>query len=154
MSQSDLDHAILSPRFCTAEHHGIQEPKLRLFGDLAMSNVNKTVQMSGTYVPQGLDSFVALTRTQHINGADDVKEWSVDFAHAYKTIALPPSSSEVAHIFFLNPVDNRPYKSRILAQPFGSRRSPANWGRVATFLQFLARGLLSLVVGGYVGDVF
>ena len=51
-------------------------------------------------------------------------------------------------------VDNRPYKSRILAQPFGSRRAPSNWGRVVSFLQFLARMLLSLAVGACVDDVF
>ena len=110
--------------------------------------------MSETYCPQGLDSFVALTRIQHVNGAKDLKQWSVDFPHAYKTIALHPSSSEVANICFLNPVDNQPYKCQILVQPFGSRRAPANWGRVVTFLQFLARRLLSLVVGAYVDDVF
>ena len=83
-----------------------------------------------------------------------MKQRSVDFPHAYKTIAIRPSSSEAAHICFLNPVDNRPYKCRILAQSFGSRRAPANWGRVVSFLQFLARMLLSLAVGAYVDDVF
>ena len=154
VSRSDLNHDIISPGFCIAENHGIQEPKFRLIGDLAKSNVNKTVQMSETYFPQGPDSFVALTRTLQINGADDLKQWSVDFSQSYKTIALRPSSSEAAHICRLNPVDNRPYKSRIAAQPFGSRRAPANWGRVVIFLQFLARRLFPLVVGAYVVDVF
>ena len=154
VSEADLNTTIPSPRFCIAEHHGIQEPKFRLIDDLTKSNVNKTVEMSETYCPQGLDSFVALTRIQHVNGAKDLKQWSVDFSHAYKTIALHPSSSEVANICFLNPVDNQPYKCQILVQPFGSRRAPANWGRVVTFLQFLARRLLSLVVGAYVDDVF
>ena len=102
----------------------------------------------------GVDSFVALARLQHINGAEGLKLRSVDCPHAYKTIAQRPSSSEAAHICFLNPVDNRPYESRILAQPFGSRRAPANWGRGVTFLQFLARRLLPLVMGAYVDDVF
>ena len=154
VTATDLDKVILSPRFCIAEHHGVQEPKFRLIDDLAKSNVNKTVQMSETYCPQGLDSFDALTRLQHVNGATDLKQWSVDFSHAYKTIALDPSSSEAANICFLNPVDSRPFKSKILVQPFGSRRDPANWGRVVSLLQFLARRLLSLVVGAYVDDVF
>ena len=110
--------------------------------------------MSETYCPQGIDSFVALTRLQHMRGAVNQKQWSVDFSHAYKTIALHPSSADADHICFLNPSDNRPCKCRILVQPFGSRRAPANWGRVVTFLQFLARTLLSLVVGAYVDDVF
>ena len=78
-TEADLDSAILSPRFCISEHHGIQEPKFRLVDDLAKSNVNKTVGMSETYCPQGMGPFVALTRIQHVNGADDLKQWSVDF---------------------------------------------------------------------------
>ena len=90
VAKTDLDSTILSPRFCIAEHHGIQEPKFRLIDDLTKSNVNKTVQMSETYCPQGVDSFVALTRIQHVNGDVDLKQWSVDFPHSYKTIALTP----------------------------------------------------------------
>ena len=48
VSMSDLHGAVLSPRFCLAEHHWVQEPKFRLIGDLAKSNLDKTVQMSGT----------------------------------------------------------------------------------------------------------
>ena len=70
VTTADLDSAILSPRVCIAEHHGIHEPKFRLIGDLTKSNVNKTVQMSEAYCPQGLDSFVASTRLQHGNGAE------------------------------------------------------------------------------------
>ena len=104
--------------------------------------------MTETYCPQWMDSFVALTLLRRSDGAGDLKQWSVDLPHAYKTIANPPpSSSEAAHICFLNPVDNRPYKCRILAQPFGSRRAPANWGRVVVSIQFLALRLLSLVAG-------
>ena len=78
MKSADLGEVILSPRFRIAEHRGIQEPKFRLIDDLTKSNVNKTVQMSETYCPQGIDSFVALTRLQHINGAVGLKQWSVD----------------------------------------------------------------------------
>ena len=98
VTTEDLNNVILSPMFCIAEHHGIQEPKFRLIDDITKSNVNKTVQMSETYFPQGLDSFIALTRLQHVNGADNLKQWSVDFSHAYKTIAMHPSSSEAADI--------------------------------------------------------
>ena len=106
--------------FCIAEHHGNQGPKFRLIGDLANPNVNKTVQMAETYFPHGIDSFVALTRLHRANAAEDLKQCSVDFPHAYKTIAIHPSSSEAARICFLNPADNRPYKCRILAQPLGA----------------------------------
>ena len=45
VSETDLDSAILSPRFCISEQHGTQEQKSRLL------DLNKTVQMSETYFP-------------------------------------------------------------------------------------------------------
>ena len=84
--------------FFISEHHGVQEPEFRLIDDLTNANVNKTVQMSDAYCPKSLDSFVALKRLQHVNGAGDLKQWSVDFSHAYKTLALHPALSEAASI--------------------------------------------------------
>ena len=80
--------------------------------------------------------------------------WSVDFSNAYKTIELNKDPEEASHICFSNPTNNRPYKARVLAQPFGSRRGPANWGRVVTFLQFSAGELLRVTTGAFVDDVF
>ena len=82
VANADLENTILPPRFCISEHHGNQEPKFRLICDLTKSNVNKTAEMPETYCPQGLDSFVALTRTQHANGAEGLKQRSVDFPDA------------------------------------------------------------------------
>ena len=150
----DRSNTVLSPRFCIAEQHGNQEPKFRLIDDFSKSRVNDTVHSAETYCPEDLDSFVAIARLQHHHGARNLKAWSVDFSHAYKTIALHPDSTDAAFICFTNPNDNLPYKSRILVQPFGSRRAPANWGRVVTFIQFAALRLLNLVVGAFVDDVF
>ena len=102
ITTNDSRSIILSPRFCIAEQHGLKEAKFRLIGEFSRSNVNKTVQMADTYCPQGIDSFVALTRIQSANGVSDLKQWPIDFPHAYKTIALHPSSSEAAHICFVN----------------------------------------------------
>ena len=71
-----------------------------------------------------------------------------------QTIASHDASKDAATVCFINPDDNKPYKARILAQPFGGRRAPANWGMVATFIQFLACERLSLTVSAFVGDVF
>ena len=100
VAATDLDNLIPSPRFCIAEHCGIQEPKYCLIEDLAKSNVNKTVQMSETYCPHGLDSFFALTRPHHVNGATDLKQWPVDFPKRIKRLrwALPRRKRE-KHLF-------------------------------------------------------
>ena len=118
------------------------------------SLANGAVETSETYCPQDLDSFAAITRLQTKHGADHLRAWSLDFSHAYKTIALHPDSSDASCICFINPTDNRRYKSKILVQPFGSRRAPENWGRVVTFIQFLAFRLLHIVVGAVVEDFY
>ena len=129
-------------------------PKFRRIDDIKQPNVNKTLATSETYFPQGIGSFVALTRLQHTNGADNLKQWPVGPRANTKRSRYTPSSPDAAHICCLNPIDNRPYMCRISAQPFGSRLAPANWGSAVTPLQFSARMLLPLAVGAYVGDVF
>ena len=112
------------------------------------------METAETYRPQDLDSSVALTRLRKFHGSNHLRAWSPYFSHAYKTIALHPGSAEASYICIINPVDNRPYTARILAQPFGSRRSPSNWGRVVKFIQFVARKMLHLAVGAFVADVY
>ena len=121
---------------------------------MAKSLFNGTVESSETYCPQDLVSFVFLTRLQASYGSDQLRARPFDFAHAYKTIAPHPCSADAAYICFMNSPNNRPYKSRILAQPFGSRRAPANWGRVVTCVQFVALKQLYLAVGSFLYDVY
>lgn len=109
--------------------------------------------MPETYWARWLDSFAARDRLHHVNGDGGMQRWSVDSPRSYKASALNPSSAGAYRIWPLIPLDNNPYKCRILAQPLGSRRPPANWGTVVTPLQFLARTLLTPVVGAYVDDV-
>ena len=127
-TQHDRANTILSPRFCISQQHGNQEPKYRAIGDMAQSQVNITVGASDTYCPQDLDMFMALARLQQKCGATNLRMWPLYFPNAYKTIGLNEASWEAAHICFTNPANNRPYMARVLVQPFGSRRSPANWG--------------------------
>ena len=104
--------------------------------------------------PHDLDTLVAQTRLLTHRGATKLCAWSVDFSNAYKTIGLHESSHKEDLICFVDPVSNVPHKAQISAHPFGSCRSPANWGRVVTFLRFVAIHLLGLSVGAFVGDVY
>ena len=79
---------------------------------------------------------------------------SVDFPNAYQTIGLRHDSRDVALVCFVDPCANAPHKARILAQPCGCRRAPANWGRVVAFRQFTARRLFNLSAGEFVDDVY
>ena len=154
VTRSDLSQTVMSPRFCIAEQHGLQEPKYRVIEDLSRSFVNSTADTTDTYFPQSLGTLVAQVRTIAKLGASDFKAWSVDFPNAYKTIGLRESSKGASSVCFVNPHTNAPRKARILVQPFGSSRSPANWGRVVTSIQFLAKELLALVAGAFAGDVY
>ena len=149
-----MTFTVLSPRFCIAEQHGKQEPKYRVIDALTKSHVNLTVGASDTYCPQDLDTFMVLARLQHLYGARNLRIWSVDFSNEYKTIGLDEASREVSHICLANPTNERVYKARILAQPFGSRRAPSNWGRVVTVLQFVSGEALHVSTGAFVDDVF
>ena len=79
--------------------------------------------------------------------------WSVDFPNAYKTAPLHMNSREAAQISYLAPATNVPLTAEILAQPFGIRMAPANWGIVVTFIQLLDRGLLRLMVASFADDI-
>ena len=137
---------VLPPLFCTTEQRGLQEPKYRATDDLAKSLLGGEVKTTETYRPQDVDSFVALTRLQKSHVSHHLRAWSLDFSRAYKTIAHHPGSAEASYTCIINHADNRPYTARILVQPFGSRRAPANWGRVVTCIQFVAHKLIYVEV--------
>ena len=113
-----------------------------------------TKDTTDTYCPEDIDKLVADVRSLAKLGASDFRAWSVGFSHANKTIGLQESPKEAATICFAEPTTNIAHESRILVQPFGSRRSPANWGRVATFTQSVAKELLALTVGAFVCNVY
>ena len=129
-------------------------PKYRAIDDLARSEVNSTADTSDTYFPQDLDTLFPQARELTKICARNLKARSVYFPNAYKTIGQHEASSFAGTVCFVNPADNSPYKPRILAQPFGSRMAPGNWGRVVTFLQFVAREVLSLTASAFAGDIF
>ena len=154
ITKTDMKHTVKSPRFCISEQHGLQEPKYRVIGDLTRSHVNSTTDTSDAYCPQDMDALVAHVRSLAKLGASDFRARSVDFPNAYKTIGLHESPSEEATICFVEPTTNIPHKARILDQPFGSRRATTNWGRVVTFIQFIAKELLALTVGAFADDLY
>ena len=83
----------------------------------------------------------------------DLLAASVDYKHAYKNIAIGRDQAEFTHIL-LAPPTGPSVVSRVLALPFGSRRSPSNWARIASFLNFVLGRLSSLTLSMYVDDCF
>ena len=154
MPTTDKNELLPPPRLCISEQHGKQPAKYRIIDDLSRSLVNSTLEVPDAYCPESLDVSAAMARTFAEAGSTDLKARSVDFSNAYKAIGLHTDSDNAATVCFARPRDNKPFKAKILAQPFGSSRAPANWGRVVTFIQFLAMRLLTLIVASYVDDIF
>ena len=72
-------------------------PKCRLIDGVTKSAVNNAANMGDTYCRQDVDSCAEMTRIRQMFGGENLRMWSVDFSHAYKTIALPPDSTGVAY---------------------------------------------------------
>ena len=154
VTQHDKTFAISPPRFCMSEQHGKQEAKYRVIDDLPKSHVGGAAGACETYFTHYLCAFVVLAILHRKYGADKLRMWSADFSNAYKKRGLNKESGRAARICFSNPANNLPYKAKVLARPPGIRRAPANWGSVATCLQFVACEVLRLATENFADDVF
>ena len=144
----------LSPRFGIWEQHGNGPKKVRVIDDFKASKVNDLLALADTCVPETLDVFLAmLVAHGHHGPATELLAYSVDFAHAYKQVAVDATQADFATIVLSN-YEGAPHVATLKTQPFGSRRAPANWGRVAAFLKFALERLFSIWVGVFVDDLF
>ena len=98
--------------FRIAVEIGHQKPKFLLVGDVAYSRLNYTAHTIGIYWPQGLESFIALSRLRAPRGGTDLRAWAAVSHHAYRTISPHPESAAASCICFTNPDGQFPYKSR------------------------------------------
>ena len=145
----------LTPRFALVEEHGLDtEPKIRLIDDFKASGVNSLLASLDTCVPQGLDVFFsAISFFKLLDPNVELNTFTEDFSHACKTVGLPIAQSKFATIV-LAPPDGPPHVASLRTQPFGSARAPANWGRVATFIQHVLQRVFGVTAFVYVDDVF
>ena len=78
--------------------------------------------------------------------------FSIDFAHAYKHVGAESDRLDFATVVLRDPSRNRTMAT-LKTQPPGSSRSPANWARLAEFIQFAVRRLFLVWMGVFVGNV-
>ena len=78
---------------------------------------------------------------------------TADFAHAYKHIPILGDQRDFATIL-LDPPTGPLKVDSLRTQPFGSRRPPTNWPRVALFLKWLRMALFGTAISDYTDDVF
>ena len=76
---------------------------------------------------------------------------ALDFSHAYKNEPIPESQLEFATIIIAGP-NGAPQTATLRSHPYGSRRAPANWARVAQFPKWAISAIFSIPIDVRVGD--
>ena len=133
---------------------GGQGLEIRAIDDFRASRVNDLLSMDDTSAPQNLDDFFGMnSMCAHLGCARPLRACVMDFAHAYKNVGIPPSQFDFVTIV-LPDLSGAPMGASLRTQPFGSSRAPANWARVANFVQFVLLRLCKVWSGIYVDDCF
>ena len=79
--------------------------------------------------------------------------FSVDLARDDKQVCISAEQQDFATILLCDP-DGVPHMASLKTQPFGSRRAPANWGRVTSFVQCVLRNVCAVWLAGFAVDCF
>ena len=154
LSQHVAETVNLTPRYAIFEQHGDGPRKVRIVDDLKASGVNAVTNTKDTAVPDSLDTFLALTSYYRlIRPGCDLRAASSDFCHAYKNVGIPPDQGRFPTVL-LGPPTGPLLVSRLLTQPFGSTRAPANWGRVTRLIQWILFAYFGIHLPIYVDDCF
>ena len=124
---------------------GIRQRNKRIIGQITRSNDEVLTQNCWKL---SLAEFEKGRTARHVPVAN------ADLSNAIIPPRLRKKYERALYISRTNPAAKHPYMTCILVQPSGGHRTPANWGGVSAFLQFLARRLLSSVVGAFVEDVY
>ena len=144
----------LTPRYAIKEQHSNQDPKFRLIDDFRASDINAIIQTEDTNIPDTLDVMIALASCfALISPGCNLLRASADFAHAYKHVPIAEDQRDFATILIAPPAGALKVAT-LRTQPFGSRRAPTNWPRVANFLKRVTLTVFGVIISVYVDDVF
>ena len=133
MSQLE-DGALVSRRF------GLRQgEKTRLIDDLTVGGVNGTVQVAESPRPHTTDllASLALAILREMPGMRIVGK-TFDLKSAYRQLAVSKSSLWASYVAHWNPMTQKPEINRMLALPFGGRRSVYAFLRASYALWWVA----------------
>ena len=148
--------AVVSRRFPIWEHHGPQaRRKCRNIDEMSESFLNSTVEDFETDTPRGIERILALVRVlQHLFGTDvTLCGFTADFKSAYRQVAISPSQYKFHGVAWWDCCQGKPMVGLLTALAFGSRRAPANWGRLVLLLMTIVWHHLLLLLLDYVDDI-
>ena len=118
----------LTPRFAIREQHGLGPEKIRLIDDCKISDLNKTLELFETSVPDSLNVALSMARTHSLTWRQlTLQLVIVDFSHAYKHIGIDQGRQFYAHIALLSPT-GIPMHCKLNTQPFWELKSPRKLG--------------------------
>ena len=116
--------------------------------------INNILRTSDTDAPENSDTWLAASLFyKRYDPLVKIRIFLVDFRHAYKTVPLCRQQGDFAHIV-LAPPEGDPVVAELRTQPFGSRRAPANWGRVTSFVQWVLATFFCLYLAKNADDCF
>ena len=140
----------LTPRFAIEG----KETKFRAIDDFKASGVNGIIETMDATAPDNLDALLAMAAYFSLIAKEpDLKVFTTDCPRAYKHVGIPVRHSGFATIL-LAPPEGPLQVATLRTQPFGSARTPADWGRVTRFIQFVRERMFGLKVFVYVDDCF
>ena len=142
------DRALISRRF------GLRQgDKTRLIDDLSVGGVNATVQVAESPLPHTTDllASLALTVLRVMPGVKLVGK-TFDLKAAYRQLAVSEGSLWASYVAHWNPSTCAPEINRMLALPFGGRRSVYSFLRVAHSLWWVACMQLGVMWTNYFDD--
>ena len=123
----------LAHRFALLEQRGEGAQKVRIIDDLKASQINDLLGLADACLPESLGGFLSMLLAHgSCDGSADVIGSSLDCAHAYKHAGIASDQLDFATVILTAPA-GAPCMASLRTQPFGPRRAPANWARVANF---------------------
>ena len=107
-----------------------------MIGDFRAPGINNILATEDTSIPENIDVAIeCISFYRKMAHGRIINVESADFSHAYKHARLTETQKEFATIISKSP-EGDVLSAALRAQPFGSRRSPANWARVTAFVKF------------------
>ena len=129
--------------------HGV---KIRVVYEFRASRADDLLSLEDAAAPRNLDVFFgAESMFAQLGSARPLGACVTDFAREYKHVGITSPHLDFAPIAFPDPRGTH-MVAPLRTQPPGPSRAPANWERVANFLQFVLTKLCKVRMGIYVDD--
>ena len=153
VTEALLNSVPLTPRFAVDQNPTGSSRKIRVIDDFRASGINGVMSTLDTNIPESLDVFLAQAAfLKRLAPGTELRAYVLDFSNAYKHVPILESQKDFASILIAQ-TDGPPCVATLRSQPFGSRRAPSNWARVAQFLKWFLLKFFGISIAIFVDDI-